>query len=559
MARPALAAARRSGPRETELKYAVADPVVLRAWLDGGALAHLADAELGPETTIEVEDLYLDTRRGALARHGFGARLRRKGTAVTLTVKSSGRRSGDADGAGDAVGGAPDAEAALSRRIELEGPASLDLDPASWPASPARELIDELRGAARLQPLFTIRQVRHGRTLTTPRGSALITVDVAEVHAGRSHVGGFATLEVERTTGRAALLGRVAEAVAASGLAVPEPRSKEEIARGLVAARGAGAGSDRPVKVPKTAGVRADDPLAEAGRKVLALHLARMLAHEAGTRDGSDPEELHKMRVATRRMRAAWRVFAGAYRPRVVRRYLRGLRVAAAALGRVRDLDVILEGMDAVTAALPDAERALLAPLRDGLVADRAAARADLLTLLDGATYRDFVADHLDFTETAGAGGAKVPPGLPVLVRDTAGSRIVLAWEHVRAHDLTLAWADVTALHALRIDVKRLRYAIEAFREVLPDERVARTLAPLIRIQDHLGLLNDADVAAAHARRILLANAATMDPATTAAIGRFLAGREAEVVRLRRRLPPLWRALMAPRYRRELALLLAAL
>ena len=47
--------------------------------------------------------------------------------------------------------------------------------------------------------------------------------------------------------------------------------------------------------------------LAEGGRKILKMHLARMLACEAGTRAGADIEELHKMRVATRRMRATWR------------------------------------------------------------------------------------------------------------------------------------------------------------------------------------------------------------------------------------------------------------
>jgi len=44
--------------------------------------------------------------------------------------------------------------------------------------------------------------------------------------------------------------------------------------------------------------------MSEAGRKVLRTHFARMLANEAGTRLGEDIEELHDMRVATRRLRA---------------------------------------------------------------------------------------------------------------------------------------------------------------------------------------------------------------------------------------------------------------
>ena len=78
---------------------------------------------------------------------------------------------------------------------------------------------------------------------------------------------------------------------------------------------------DTRLVVGKTPGVTAEDHVAEAGRKVMKFHLARMLAREAGTREGSDPEELHAMRVATRRQRAAWRVFGASFRPRRTKRY----------------------------------------------------------------------------------------------------------------------------------------------------------------------------------------------------------------------------------------------
>ena len=68
--------------------------------------------------------------------------------------------------------------------------------------------------------------------------------------------------------------------------------------------------------VGKTPGVLADDSIAEAGRKVLRFHFARMLLREPGPRLGGDAEELHGMRVATRRQRAAWRIFGDGFRPR---------------------------------------------------------------------------------------------------------------------------------------------------------------------------------------------------------------------------------------------------
>ena len=125
----------------------------------------------------------------------------------------------------------------------------------------------------------------------------------------------------------------------------------------------------RPTRASSSArrpGVTADDHVAEAGRKVMRFHLARMLAREAGTREGTDPEELHAMRVATRRQRAAWRVFGASFRPGRTKRYRNGLREIASRLGAVRDLDVLLEAADLYRADLPvvGAARARAAPVR---------------------------------------------------------------------------------------------------------------------------------------------------------------------------------------------------
>ncbi len=96
------------------------------------------------------------------------------------------------------------------------------------------------------------------------------------------------------------------------------------------------------------------------------------------------------------------------------------------------------------------------------------------------------MSDYLEFAETAGAGELRPAPGLPMLVRHTAGGRIWLAYEHLRAHEAMLAWADVPALHAMRIDAKRLRYTLESFREVLPAGWMPSSRASCA-LQDHLG------------------------------------------------------------------------
>ena len=125
-------------PHEVELKYRVGDVEKVQAFLDGAWTETMPDVVLDEASIRLVEDRYFDTGRGALRRHGFGARLRRQGASVTLTVKSLA-----ADDEPGASSDAPVQADALHRRIELEGPANARLDPAGWPSSPARELVDE--------------------------------------------------------------------------------------------------------------------------------------------------------------------------------------------------------------------------------------------------------------------------------------------------------------------------------------------------------------------------------------------------------------------------------
>ncbi len=302
---------------------------------------------------------------------------------------------------------------------------------------------------------------------------------------------------------------------------------------------------------PRSAGVKPDDTLATAGRKVLRLHLARMIAAEEGTRTGAVAEDLHKMRVATRRMRAAWRVFDGAYRPKIQKRYVDELRQVAAALGEVRDLDVQLLGLDSYIETLPGPGAQAMRPLVDDWTAHRDAARSRLLRLLDSKAYSGFVADYQEFVDSTDEGEMATLAGQPMLVRDTAIGRIWLAYEHVHAHDMAIAWADAPALHALRIDAKRLRYALEFFRDALPP-RVDILIQRVTELQDHLGNLNDADVAARTTRTFLVNGASRLSAASREAIGLYLESRESELARLRKTFPPVWRRVSGTPFRRTL-------
>jgi CHAD domain-containing protein len=594
---------------ELELKYAVRDRDALLAVLDQERLAGL---DVGPERAFVVEDRYVDTRDRAIERAGFAARIRDRTAGVQLGLKSlrrdrMGRRPLDEDTVDglDAVDeplASPSGSRilALHRRTEVEGPATHDLDPGAWPESDARALLVELSRGVPLVERFRVRQMRRLRELTEGASRVELTVDDVEVLRDGETLGTFVGLEAELASGDETVLEALASALEATGLVVAEPLSKFELAAmlsdeahevipddenatvtgsdtetaraameveaGTVAdgssteaaparARGKGARAGRrraALAVGKTPGVRADDALAEAGRRILRFHLARMLAREEGTRSGADLEDLHGMRVATRRMRAAWRVFGDAYRPGRVRRYVGELRGLAADLGRVRDLDVLIDGLRQYVASLPATEGEAVAPLLEAWEADRERARRALVELLDSDEYRHFADDYVAFVGTEGASVVPIGPDEPHRVRDMAGSRIWDAYEHVRAYDDVLRWADIETVHRLRIAAKRLRYTIEFFREPLGSD-VGGLIDRVVALQDHLGYLHDADVAAALARTFLVDRSSRLSREVTEAVGRYLRSREDEVARLRRTLTPAWRRVMALEFRRSLA------
>ena len=109
--------------------------------------------------------------------------------------------------------------------------------------------------------------------------------------------------------------------------------------------------------------------------------------------------------------------------------------------------------------------------------------------------------DYLEFSESPGAGEVLTPMGQPSLVRDTAGSRILAAYERVRAYETIITWADVLTLHALRIESKRLRYTLEYFAEVMPVGS-RKLIAGVTEMQDHLGSAERRRRRSAHQPRV---------------------------------------------------------
>jgi CHAD domain-containing protein len=307
----------------------------------------------------------------------------------------------------------------------------------------------------------------------------------------------------------------------------------------------------------ETTGITATDTLAEAGRKVMCFHFARMLANEKGTRLGEDIEALHDMRVAARRLRAAFEVFGEAFETGALKGYLKGLRATGRALGNVRDLDVFMEKARTYQATLPEDQQPGLEPLFLEWEAQRKRARSEMLAFLDSQEYHSFKRQFNIFLHTPGA-GARLSSGnepLPRLVCELAPVLIYTRLAAVRAFDPFIAGAPIERLHALRIEFKQLRYAVEYFREVLA-KQAEDIITELRGLQDHLGDLNDAHVASQMIETFILEQA---DQENVDVMRAYLTARQEERRRLLESFPARWEQFNRAELRRKLASALAVL
>ncbi len=315
--------------------------------------------------------------------------------------------------------------------------------------------------------------------------------------------------------------------------------------------------------------LHASDLMSEAGRRVLGFQFRRMLLSEPGTREGKEIEALHDMRVATRRMRAAFRIFGDYYPPRVIAPFLKTLRRTGRALGAVRDLDVFEERTQAYRETVPESQSCGLNAFVAELRAQHDSARGRLLAHLDSAAFGSFVtgfAEFIEFHENESSAHQQLEgKPEPCLVRHVAPMAIMERFAAVRAYE---GWVEapntpLDRYHALRIATKRLRYALEFFSEVLgPSSQIL--IRKAVALQDQLGLLQDGVVASGVLRDFLVWGTwggvpdgkklrRSPDPVIAPGVALYLAARQSEIQALVASFPAVWATITAPEFARDLA------
>jgi CHAD domain-containing protein len=303
-------------------------------------------------------------------------------------------------------------------------------------------------------------------------------------------------------------------------------------------------------------GIEITDTLAEAGRKVWLYYFAEMLNHEQGTLRGENIEELHDMRVATRRMRTAFDIFSPAFDEKILRSHLKGLRKIGRVLGWVRDMDVILENAENYQAKMKEQQRPGMQPLLTDWSATIDHQRVKMIKHLQSEDYRDF---KVNFNLFLQPNDPKIKEGVHTegtnpFIRDSIPALVYSRYAAVRAYESILPTASIPQLHALRIEFKKFRYTLEYFKEVLGEE-IIKAINEIKRMQDHLGELHDADVACLLVRNFLKEwekNQISLpipERENPEPIVSYLAFLYAERYRLVRTFPEYWRKFNHPQFR----------
>ncbi len=329
-----------------------------------------------------------------------------------------------------------------------------------------------------------------------------------------------------------------------------------------------------PEELPEHPDLSADDTMDQAARKILTFHFQHMLYHEPGTRAGDDIEELHDMRVATRRMRAAFRVFGDYLNLKRLKPIRKGAKRTCSKLGNVRDLDVFWDKTQRYLDALPPERQGELMPLREAWEAEREGAREEMLAYLDGDRYTTFKERSTELMQTVDAWGlpalTKKGEAVPQRVRHVVPMEVYERMAAVLAYDEWVTQPDVSLkrLHRLRIAGKRLRYTLEFFEEVLAPQ-TADLIRQMKRLQDHLGDLQDAVVASELLRDFLTWGTwghakskkakAPKEPIVAPGVAVYMADKQAELQRLLDTFPEVWGYFQSPEFKQTVAVILAPL
>lgn len=453
---------------EIELKLSIAPE-------HAGKLARcplLIAATRSRPVTRRVYNVYYDTPERDLASRGMALRLRRLGGRWLQTLKAR-------DGA----------QTGLHRNGEYEValPAPL-LNLAALADTPAAKLASQALFRERLRPMFVTDFRRTARLVEVADGMfAEFAVDRGSIIAGDAKEP-ICELELELREGEPDALFAFArrllelvpftigmESKAARGFALLAPKPPAPVRAASPA-------------IARTAD--SDDAFVAIARSCLR----QLVANDRGVIGSDDIEYIHQARVAIRRLRSAFGLFRTIVPRAVVATTLAQVQRVGTALGAARDWDVF------VTTTLPEVQQAFnadagIASLSQAAATLRTMRRNEAIAVIAAPAYtamlielEQLLASRPWRTTTA------APDQMPVdgPARDFAAALFTRQLRRVRRHGSSLDTLTTDELHAVRIEIKKLRYAVEFFEDLFPRRAVRAFAGGAADLQELLGQLNDA-------------------------------------------------------------------
>ena len=512
--------------KEVELKLRLPSSKARQIATHPALAGHLAEKN-------RLFNTYYDTPERELSQRGIALRLRRKGWAVWLmTVKGGesgeggsgaesgegckGAESGEAcKGAesGEGCNGAESGAGGLARRSEWEAPTQPGVFDFSIVTKPGLRAFLESR-QAELQPVFTTDFTRTSWTIERAGAIVEIALDrgkitegLAEGEARKPRHQSLCELELELLDGKTPdALFELAIELAADIPLHPEIASKAE--RGFVLA-------DQSLRLPVKAlasSVDAAQSPADAFRAIALTCLLQLQKNEAGAIAGDNPEYVHQARVAIRRLRSAFRLFAPALAPAFIDVYAPRWSKLAHQLGGARDWDVFLtETLAPLEEAFPGDPD--LAVLRARGEAAKAKVQVSAGKALTQTQYSQLLLAFAAALFRVEPPTIALPGKKKSVLRKFAKRRLAKRGAMIEALLAEHGKMNAERRHELRIAFKKLRYALDFFAPILPRKRLEKYQASLAQIQDLLGNLNDQVTASRLIREIHLKSHPKGEPA----------------------------------------------
>jgi inorganic triphosphatase YgiF len=451
---------------ETELKLALSPSVAESVF----SLPALKRKGVGKPKSRRLVTTYYDTPEKDLARRGVSLRIRQENDKRIQTVKATG-----------------DSGVATSRG-EWEWPverATPDLG--LLKDTPVAKLFADV-SEDRLEPAFVTDVVRTTQNLEVGGDVVEAALDQGWIVAGEAKED-VRELELELREGTPASLYRLA--LELNSVIPFDIEVESKAARGFRLKEGLPPQASKPSEMR----LNSDDPAIEALRAITEATLGHLLANQPAALAG-DPEGVHQVRVAVRRIRSALRLFSPHLESHAKRRFEDELRHAGQTIGEARDWDVFCDEILPQVCETPEARKfgeMMKAPAE----ARRAAGRQTCVRQLQDPSFRDLVLGLAAWIEEGRQDSGQVgDDGLKRDIGDIAGS--LLDRLDAKATKLGRAVrpdALPVELHPLRKSLKKVRYSVEFLESIFPPKRAKRFLRHLEKLQEALGEINDAAVA----------------------------------------------------------------